>query len=186
MLLKQQILQQREAIIESWRHAVFGTYPSESTTFLAGRKNRFANPVGQTIHENVEELFDQLSEGIDPSKAAVALDAIVRIRAVQEFTAAEAVQFIFEIKNIVRKHVSLSGSEHGMDQAAVNDLRDFDKRVDSLALMGFDLFMRCREKLYEIRTNETRRRHEKLVERLVANDQAEHDKNTASSGYDDK
>ncbi|MBD3331583.1 hypothetical protein GF356_01930 [candidate division GN15 bacterium] len=180
MLLKQQILQQREAIIESWRHAVFGTYPSESAKFLTGRKNRFANPVGQTIHDNVEELFDQLTEGIETSKATVALDAIVRIRAVQEFSAAEAVQFIFEIKNIVRRHISRSENGDASQQGIIDDLQDFDKRVDSLALLGFDLFMHCREKLYEIRTNETRRRHEKLMERLVAKDKTEHDDEASS------
>jgi hypothetical protein len=170
MLLKQQILQHREAIIDSWRQAVFGTYPSESATFLTSRHNRFANPVGQTIHDNVEQLFDQVSGSFEPAAATVALDAIIRIRAVQEFSAAEAIQFIFEIKNIVRQFVRLSQNGHP-DRAVVEDLRSFDQRVDNLALLGFDLFMRCREKLYEIRTNETRRRHEKLVERLVARDQ---------------
>ena len=37
--------------------------------------------------------------------------------------------------------------------------------LDDLILAAFDIFMRCREKIYEIRSNEIKRRSYKLWER---------------------
>jgi hypothetical protein len=33
-----------------------------------------------------------------------------------------------------------------------------DGRIDEMALLAFDLFMKCRERMYEIKTNEAKRR----------------------------
>jgi hypothetical protein len=35
---------------------------------------------------------------------------------------------------------------------------DLEDRIDEMALLAFDVFMRCREQLYEVRANEARRR----------------------------
>jgi hypothetical protein len=40
-------------------------------------------------------------------------------------------------------------------------------RIDQMALLAFDLFMRCRERIYEIKENEAKRRTA-LLERMYA------------------
>jgi len=37
------------------------------------------------------------------------------------------------------------------------DLSILEARIDEMALLAFDVFMRCREQLYEIKVNEARR-----------------------------
>ena len=44
--------------------------------------------------------------------------------------------------------------------------------LDELILSAFDIFMRCREKIYEIRSNEIKRRSYKLWERAGISDPA--------------
>jgi hypothetical protein len=36
------------------------------------------------------------------------------------------------------------------------ELVSIDTRIDSLALIGFDIFMQCREKIYDLKTNTER------------------------------
>jgi hypothetical protein len=47
------------------------------------------------------------------------------------------------------------------------DFNDFDSRVDALALKTFDLYMNCREKVYELKTNELKRNTSRLMQRFT-------------------
>ena len=46
------------------------------------------------------------------------------------------------------------------------ELREFESRVDGLALEAFDCFMDCRETIYRIKAGEADRRSAKLLERI--------------------
>jgi len=87
-----------------------------------------------------------------PAETSRFLDGIVRIRAVQEFAPSEALGFIFQLKDVVRK-VLAKAPQH---PAAANELDVFDSAVDDLALFAFDLYMQCREKIYDIKAKEAR------------------------------
>jgi hypothetical protein len=82
------------------------------------------------------------------------LDGIVRIRAVQDFTAGQAVAFIFLLKRVIREE--LKGEVRV--QPGGDGLAAVEERIDEMALLAFDLFMKCRERIYEIRVNEAKRR----------------------------
>ena len=41
----------------------------------------------------------------------------------------------------------------------------FESRIDAIALHAFDSFMKCREKIYEIKTNETRNMTFRLLQK---------------------
>jgi len=71
---------------------------------------------------------------------------------VQEFAPSEALGFIFQLKDVVRK-VLAKAPQH---PAAANELDVFDSAVDDLALFAFDLYMQCREKIYDIKAKEAR------------------------------
>jgi hypothetical protein len=93
-----------------------------------------------------------------------ALDRIIRIRAVQDYSPSQAVGFVFELKNLV--HEELAGTPAVTAEA--DSLRMLDVRVDRLALQAFDVYMQCREQVYSIRVNEIRNRSLKMMERLNA------------------
>ena len=80
----------------------------------------------------------------------------VRIRAVQDLSASEAVGFVFLLKQAVR---DVLPGKHGL-----SGLHD---RIDRLTLEAFDRFVACREKIYELRMREVRNRTLAL-ERLMA------------------
>ena len=144
----------RDRVLERWRALVVASYPPDTARLLLTEKDRFANPVGHALSTGMEAIYDGLVAGVDAEDMARRLDGIVRVRAVQEFKPSEALSFVFLLKRAVR---DVPG--------APDRIPDLDARIDGAALVAFDLYVACREKVYEIRANEVRRRTWKLLER---------------------
>ena len=150
MNLKDLLTERKAAIVKKWFHAVVATYPDETATHLQKTQARFTNPVGYTLHEGIEALYDGLLKGVMPSETASFLDGIVRIRALQDFTPSQAVSFIFLLKNSIREELRTELK----DQRTLEELGEIESAIDDLGLYAFDLFMACREKLYDIKAKE--------------------------------
>ena len=158
-MLDKLLVQKRDAILKRWFGLILETYPADSQGFLQSQKNQFANPVGHTISEGIASVFDGLLEGAETDGVSPFLDRIVRVRAVQNFSPSRALGFIFLLKGVVREQLGRQFLERGIEE----ELHHFDSRVDALALLSFDVYMQCREKLYEIRANEVRNRTARLL-----------------------
>jgi len=153
MNLKQHLKEKKPDILKKWFDAIAGTYPGDTASFLKKQKAQFTNPVGYTLSEGMDGLFEGLLQGLLPDEVSRFLDSIVRIRAIQDFSPSEAVTFIFHLKKVVRQEL---GSEILAQQGASEELAAFESAVDDLALYAFDLYMKCREKIYELKANEAR------------------------------
>ncbi len=144
----------KKAILDKWFSLIVKTYPADGTQFIATNKNHFANPVGSTISKEIENLLDALIEGADAAQFEKACMGINRIRAVQDFTASQAVAFIFFLKTAIREELSESLS----DKKAFEELLSLESTIDAIALIAFDTYMQCREKLHEIKYAGIKRR----------------------------
>ncbi len=78
---------------------IFDTYPADTSRFLKGEKDMFANPVGHTITANAEYILEGLIKGADAASLSAYLEQIIRIRAVQDFTPAAGSVFHEQLKN---------------------------------------------------------------------------------------
>jgi hypothetical protein len=157
------LLQERKiAIVKSWFDAVTEAYPDDTSRFLKKRKDQFTNPVGYTISDGLEHLFDALLQGMLEDKVSAFLDSIIRIRAVQDFTPSEAVAFIFRLKKVIRQEL---GDDILKQQGVPEELSTFDSAIDDLALYAFDIYMKCREKIYELKANEARNMTFRLLQK---------------------
>jgi hypothetical protein len=148
-------VQSKENVAELWLERVLRSYPSQSAGFLAAERDPFRNPAGSTMRRAIGILLDELLLGMDRSRITVALDAIMQLRAVQGLEPSQALEFLFQLKDILRLHV----------EAPERDL--VNGRIDELALLAFDLYMKYRERTYQARTNEARRRLFVLERRLA-------------------
>jgi hypothetical protein len=142
---------QRDNLVKKWFEGVIETYPESTSRFLAQEKDPFSNPIGHTLKESLSVLFDGLIQPKETASLAPVLDAIVRMRAVQEFTAGKAVSFLFLLKRVFREECAADISRCQDEFAAL------EARIDNLALLAFDLYMKCRERIYEIKFNEAKR-----------------------------
>jgi hypothetical protein len=149
--------ERKRAVAREWLALTLQTYPSQSTQFLLHETDRFRNPVGQTLKDGFPLLVDQLFGDMNSGAVRQALEGIVRIRAVQNFSAREAVGFIFLLKQILQPELSVGGAM-GLE---------LDRRVDEMVLAAFDLYVQCRGQISDIQVNEARRRVA-LLERIYS------------------
>ena len=140
----------REKIVNRWVEYVLSTYTSSG--FFVKEKDKFANPVGGNLMEGLQRLFLLLSKGADPAEFTAPLEQIISIRSVQEFTPAQAVGPLNGIKHIVREVFEADKERKQL----VSGLYDFEFSVDLAVLAAFDIYMKYRERLYQVRINEIR------------------------------
>ena len=152
-------MQNKEAIAEVWLGRVLRSYPSESAKFLATERDRFRNPVGSTIRRALGTLLDELLLGMDRNRIDESLDSIMQIRAVQDLPPSQALEFLFQLKDILRHQ--LAGAEREL----------LDGRIDELALLAFDLYVKYRERTYQAKANEARRRVFVLERRMMPSEE---------------
>ena len=132
----------REAIAAQWLERVLRTHPG----FLGEEPDPFRNPVVYTLRESLRILLDELLLDMDAHRVCAALDAVVQIRAVQDLAPGRALEFLFQLKGILREH------------PPGRELDLLYTRIDGMALEAFDLYVKYREKTFEARANEARRR----------------------------
>jgi len=147
MGLSEVLATKREAVLEQWFQAVLATYPAETARFLDAGADPFANPVGHNLREGLGRLYGRFATDVPDSELSSAIDGIVRIRAVQEFTPSVAVGFVYTLRGILRAELA----DAVLD---ASDLAALEKGVDRLALIAFDVYMKCREKIFDIRVRE--------------------------------
>lgn len=142
----------REVILKRWNDVLIEAYHEDAAGYIRRRNGQFANPVGYAYSEGLEGIYNELLLDLDEERVSEYIDRIIRIRAVQSFAPSQAVSFIFSLKRITREEIeeAFEGQEIG------EDILSLDLKFDTLALIAFDIFMKCREKLFEIKANEAR------------------------------
>ncbi len=159
MNLKHLLKEKRSSIIKKWCNAVLATYPEQSQKFLRKQKDAIANPIGSTIFQGLESIYDEFLNNPESDEISLFLDDIVRVRAIQEFSSSQAVSFIFELKAIVREELKAEVGQGDISEELVS----FESEMDGLAMRCFDIYTRCREKIFEIRVNEVRTQSARLL-----------------------
>jgi len=161
MELQKFLTDNHHVICAQWSEAIIKTYPEEGAKFFSGSSSQFANPVGHTFRNNIERIYKVLLSDADVAECSTDLDGILRIRAVQGFVPSVALSFLPALKEIVRRQLEKVGSAEQADAM----LYDWNTRVDRLTMLGFDLYMNCRELLWKQKANQLYSRTHKLLER---------------------
>jgi len=151
--LKDLIEGKKSVILERWFDAIVDTYPNDATGFLKNQKDRFANPVGHTMSRGTEGILEVLIGGKGLAEDLPFLNDIIKVRAIQDFIPSKAMDFIFLLKKVVREVL-----EKEIRQNQIYDaLLKFESKIDDLALLAFDIYVKCREQIYELKTDELKR-----------------------------
>lgn len=137
-------------IAERWLRRTLASYPAKVQPFIAAESDPFRNPVGSTLRRGLAAIVRESLGVMDTQALAVAVDELIRLRAVQDFTPREALRFIFDLR--------AAAAESGVPLPA-----DFPARVDQIALLAFDKYMACREQIFDLRARELRLRMQSAV-----------------------
>lgn len=153
-------LQENGEIHDRWVDRVIATYPEGGGAAIRQQKDRFANPLGYNIRHALTSMYKHFCGAVELEKALVALEDLIRIRAVQEFTPAEAVSFLFLLKEAVKEENSNKKEDEAL---GFSEWLDFEKRIDAVTLRIFDMYMSSRERVFKVRINELRRGTDNVV-----------------------
>ncbi len=162
-MLKNLLHQKKDSIIKKWYDQILCDYPLDTQKFLRREKDRFANPVGAALKANITPIYDWLlDDEASEEKVAGNLEEIMKIRAVQEFSPGQSVAFILKLKGVIRALFSKEIESNNLHKG----LLQFETKVDSLALISFDAYSKCRELLYQVRVNELKNMTSRVLKRL--------------------
>jgi hypothetical protein len=161
MSLENFLLEKKSAILKRWFDSILETYPSDTKQFLRTKKDRFENPVAHRISSGIEGIFGQILNDAKVEDASPFLDKVIRIRAVQDFPPSQALAFIFDLKRLVREEVSGDTRKGQLSE----ELLRLEQKIDEMGLLALDIYMKCREEIYELRVNEVKRSVGRLIER---------------------
>jgi hypothetical protein len=146
--------ERKTSLTDRWLQRLFESYPPETAIFLKKDKDRFDNPVGFQTAQGLARIFDTLVQEVDRDRVLAAMDEVIRIRALQNFSPSQALAFIFLLKNVIREELAQELKEGRFSQ----ELVEVESRIDGMALLGFEAYTQRREKLCEIRVTEVKNR----------------------------
>ena len=150
--LRERLRGRENAIVERWFQDALAVYAGGAPAF-ARERDPFANPVGHSLRSGTQAIFAALLEDGDGTDVRRSLDEILRIRAVQQLPAAEAVGFLFRLKELVRAELGPAAHERSVADA----LAALERRIDHTVLAAFELYVAYRERVCELRINEVKR-----------------------------
>ena len=118
-------------------------------------------PIIKTIKaDNFNEL---LSEGdISPEKTGPALDEMLRIRAIHDFTPSQALRYLYILKELISQEAAEITET---DSTLYSELLALFNRIDQVTLIAFDIYSKCREKLFEIKVETAKNQVSGLLRR---------------------
>jgi hypothetical protein len=154
--------EKQDAIVRRWSADVLATYPEEAAALFEREQDRFANPVGHSVRTGARGIVAALGDGLDPEQIRAGLREIIQVRAIQQFSPARAVGFVFRLKAAIRAELV----EEAADPAVRAELAALDEAIEGIVLAAFDVYVECRERVYQLRLEEAKRRVAWVVDRL--------------------
>lgn len=148
MSILQLLAEKESSLLKRWLDHVFSEFHPEAVRFLKG-KDRFANPLGHGFSEGLQQLLSFI-RAEEPGDAGPTMEQLMKMRAVQsELSPGAALSFIFALKDIIRQECRQEWSPE-LDR----EWPEVERRIDRLALIGFDQYMAGRELIYQVRIRE--------------------------------
>jgi hypothetical protein len=154
MTFPELLAERQAAVCGRWLDSILAEYGEKTASLWRRERDPFANPIGHALATGLPELFRAVAGEGDPTAgAAAALEAIVRIRSVQDLAPSRAVGFVYMLRDAIRDELAaeLTDGAHAADRAAV------EGRIERLALRAFDTYVRLREQVFRLRQEELKR-----------------------------
>ena len=153
MNLNDLLTKKKSEVLNTWLDKLMESYSADARRFFRKQKDPFANPVGTTLKRELENLYDFLLKEWDTNQISSIMDRIIRVRAIQDFTPSQALSFVFDLKTIIREKLKKEIISYDLQ----DEVLKIEIVIDRMALLGFDVYSNCRQRLYEVRVNEVKK-----------------------------
>lgn len=134
-----------DAIADAWFLKAIEIYPEAARGGMMQAGDRFLNPVASTLRESLAILVNELAGGMIDEQVTSAVDAIVRVRAVQDCTPEQALAFTGQLLDVIR------------DRQGEELFPQLEQRIDLLALSADRQYALCVNDIARVRSRELQR-----------------------------
>jgi hypothetical protein len=148
------IQENRKVILDRW---------VERGLALFSEKLNPDTPIGEALFEGFGLILDEIED--HGEKLGEAVNQIARILAVQAFPPSRSLSIFFELKSVIHAVSGMGRADNAMKQA---DWDACQSRLEQITLDAFDRFMRHREKIYQLKVEDTQRQMFMLLRRAQA------------------
>jgi hypothetical protein len=163
MTFEELLTKKKDAILQRWVDDALAMYSKDASAAFRREKDPFANPVGHSLRVGTQAIFEALLDGMtEEGEIRGHLDGVIRVRAVQQVSASGAVDFVFGLKQAVRTELGVKPG----DAQFAPELAKLDGQIDRIALMAFDVYVKCRDQVSELRINEVKRRVSWVLDKM--------------------
>ena len=172
-----------DKLLEEWFELLIKSYPEESVKYFEKHKNAFTNPVGSNIYMSMDHILRELAGECDANKIYTELQMILKIRAVQDMKASQAVSFIMAFKPLLAKVLE---KEINKGEISWAEMEDFYGYIDTIALLGLDIYVESRELIYKLRIEQIKQTNDILEKANLLNEKVDTGTFMRGSNYIDK
>ncbi len=154
MKLDKHLSQKESVILKRWLNSILDMYPTDTKRFLKKNRDPFSNPVGHTLSKETENLYRELIEdrAMNTDRVSSILDRMIRILSIQDFSPSRSILFLFTLKGVIEEELRDIIQKEGLFE----DLLKYEAKIDQAVLIAFDIYVKCREKIYEIMANQAK------------------------------
>ena len=145
------IEQNKDKIHEKWLTRRLGIFSEQKKSLIMTQMDQFQNPIRHEMAEGLTGIlghFKKRGENFSSS-----LDQITRVLAIQDFPPSRAMGLFYELKEIVRDIAKKDGVSF-----SAKDWGEFNSRLEQMTLEAFDSYVDHREKIYQIKVDESKNR----------------------------
>ncbi len=152
MSLEELLSQRKTSILKRWLDLIEGSHPAGAPPFTRER-DEFTNPEGFITSHEIDTLYDELlQDKFNSERVCASLENIIRIRTVQDLSPAQAVAFVFLLKQAITEKLQSEIEKRQL----LGQWFEFELKIDKLACRAFETYMQCREKINQLRVNEVK------------------------------
>ena len=150
MEFEQQIQRFKAKILKEWYESIIGSFPQKSRRLIGLNEDRFQNPMGFTLYEGIRTILETVVNKLPVEGLEEALGQIIKIKAIQEKQPADGLDFLFDLKKIIRSNCDVLAEDFSENKA----LFELEDLIDSIILKAHIIFVESREKISELKVEE--------------------------------
>jgi hypothetical protein len=146
--------EKKPGLLDQWK--ALSLLPFQEGSVFFKSTNQFSNPVAWTTEKELNIIYDSITGLVDAKSTDKALDGIVRIRAVQDATPSESTKFLYNFKKLLKdqfKDLNNLKLKNG-ESISLQEFIELESVIDDLIYRAFDLYMKCREQLFNIKLDQ--------------------------------
>jgi len=154
MALVDFLIEKKPKVFEEWKKLSLLPFQDSSTFFK--NTGQFSNPIAWTTEKELNSIYDSLTGALEEKATDRALDGIIRLRAVQDASPSDSVKFLYHFKSVLKnqfKDFDKLKLKNG-ETISLKEFSEMDAAIDRLIYRAFDLYMACREQLFNIKLDQ--------------------------------